>query len=60
MDIQRTEVLRYLGYAGHKIDHYTDRLIDECLQEIYDIAHPKYKIGVYDLEFHPGEIHVKS
>ena len=60
MIIQRTEVLRYLGYTGKKIDVSTDQFIDECLQEITEIASPKHQTRVYDLEFHPDEIHVQN
>ena len=60
MDIQRTEVLRYLGYTGKNVDKYTNQLIDECLQEIRDIASPKHQVRIFDLEFRQDGIHVQN
>ncbi len=48
LDIDKKEVLRYLGYKGNP-DEKTDNLIDLCIKEICLFAIPKTVYAVFDL-----------
>lgn len=44
------EVLRYLGYKNQVLDENTKVLIDECINEIQDIAKESYVYKLYDID----------
>jgi len=50
MNIDKNEVLRYLGYKNNNADKETSHLIDECIAEIVRISKPKYIYRIFDLE----------
>lgn len=37
-EISRKEIFRYLGYGGHEPDAQTERLADECVEELERVA----------------------
>ena len=41
-DVNKNEVLRYLGYKDQAYSKYLDQLIDEMRNEIIAISHYKY------------------
>lgn len=42
LKIRKSEVLRYLGYKGQKLDERLVKLIEDCIKEIQKIANPHY------------------
>ncbi|MGF7184008.1 hypothetical protein GGQ84_000083 [Desulfitispora alkaliphila] len=50
MEINRDEVLRYLGYKGQTIDYNLELVIQSCIEEIKLISKPRYHYGIYKLE----------
>ena len=48
-NINRKEVLRYLGYKGIGADETVERLIDECEAEVIKAAVPRYTYRVVDV-----------
>jgi len=58
MNIDKKEVLRYLGYKGSNADKETSDLIDECIDEINNIAKPKYIYKIFDLEKEDDKINI--
>ena len=40
-EINRKEIERYLGYAGHTPDEFTSALIETCVRELIDISSPR-------------------
>ncbi len=49
LNIDKNEVLRYLGYRNQEIDEDLDKLIDQCIKEVKDSSKPKYIYKVFDL-----------
>lgn len=49
-NINRKEVLRYLGYKGIGADETVERLIDECEAEVIKAAVPRYTYRVVDVK----------
>lgn len=45
LNIDKKEVLRYLGHKGQAIDENTDSIVNECIDEVRKIIMPK---AVYD------------
>ncbi|WP_298836954.1 vitamin B12 dependent-methionine synthase activation domain-containing protein [Clostridium sp.] len=50
MEIDKNEVLRYLGYKNQKIDTNMINLIDECIQEIIGIIESNSVYEIFDIE----------
>ncbi|MCB2340092.1 vitamin B12 dependent-methionine synthase activation domain-containing protein [Clostridium estertheticum] len=50
MEIDKNEVLRYLGYKNQKIDKSMTNLIDECTREIIDISEASSVYEIFDIE----------
>lgn len=50
MYIDRKEALRYMGYRGQKPDRETERLLDECIEEIHRISKNSYVYDIFDIE----------
>ncbi|MBU3158485.1 methionine synthase [Clostridium frigoris] len=50
MEIDKNEVLRYLGYKNQKIDKSMTDLIDKCVQEIIDISKSSSVYEIFDIE----------
>ena len=53
----KEQALKYLGYQGQSIDIQTEKLINECLDEINHIAHFKVVYQRYPLNHHPLRLH---
>lgn len=49
-NIDKNEVLRYLGYKGQEIDSPTNSLIDECIEETKKIINPRWIYKIHDIE----------
>lgn len=60
LNIDKSEVLRYLGYKNQVIDEKLDELIDSCRKEIKEIIKPKYVIDFFDLIKKEGVIILKN
>ena len=41
LNIDKREVLRYLGHKGQRVDENTDAIVDECIRETKNIITPK-------------------
>lgn len=50
MEIDKREVLRYLGYGNREADPETEKLIDSCCQELLEAARPRFLMGEYPLD----------
>lgn len=50
ISIDKDEVLRYLRYGSRKADETTDRIIDECIEEILEIARTNYIYNIYEVD----------
>ena len=48
MDIRIKEAIRYLGYGNHAVDENTYLLIQECMEELEQIAKPKCVYRIFD------------
>lgn len=60
MYIDRKEALRYMGYRGQKLDHETERLLDECIEEILSISKNSYVYDVFDIERQEEGMYLKG
>ncbi len=49
-EIDRKEVVRYLGYRGHVPDKTIMGLIEECVTELGQVAMPKYLVRRFEIE----------
>lgn len=48
-DIDRREVLRYLGYKGQDADQAVSRMVEGCLAELWEAATPRHLYREYPL-----------
>ena len=46
----RSEILRYLGYRGQKIDLQTQELLDACIKTMVASVKPRFCYRVFDIE----------
>ncbi|HCT64888.1 MAG TPA: hypothetical protein DIC60_06450 [Lachnospiraceae bacterium] len=53
-DINKNEVLKYLGYKGGKIDEVTDKMISDAMANVLETAVPRYTYKVFDIEKENG------
>ena len=49
MNIEKTEVLRYLGYNSQNIDKNTTKLLHECMIEIRNVMKKNFVYNIYDI-----------
>lgn len=49
MQVDKKEVLRYLGYKNGEIPENINSLIDECINEIKEISHWKYVYKIFHI-----------
>ncbi|MFR5266349.1 methionine synthase [Clostridium sp.] len=49
-NIDKNEVLRYMGYKNQEIDEILDKKIDSCIDRIKRDAKPRYTMAEYDIE----------
>ena len=45
----KSEVLRYLGYSGQEIDHITDRIIDESMEETQNLIEERFVYKFFNI-----------
>lgn len=50
LNIDKREVLRYLGHKNQDIDNELDNLIDKCIEEVKNESRPLYIYKVFDVE----------
>ena len=48
-DINRREVLRYLGYKNQEADENVSRIVEECLSLLWKNVSPKYRVREFPL-----------
>lgn len=56
--LNRDEALRYLGYKGNKPDQNVAKILDECEEELLQIARPQYVYRCFDIREVKGGIAV--
>lgn len=47
--MDKAEVLRYLGYKNQILDDKTDYMINQCIDEIYEISDEKYLYNTFHI-----------
>jgi len=50
MEIDKKEVLRYLGYKNQKIDEKMMDLVSECCSEIIDLSKERFVYEIFDIK----------
>lgn len=50
MNLNKLEILRYLGYNNQTIDNHMETLLDQCIDEIRQIAQKRFVYHTYDIE----------
>ena len=50
MNIDKLEVLRYLGHNNQSIDSNTEQLLNECLSEIITLMAPNYTYEIFHMD----------
>lgn len=60
LKIDKSQVLRYIGYKGQRIDNITNNLIDESMDEILDIIEERYTYKILDISKLNGRVWVKD
>ncbi|NGX99212.1 MAG: methionine synthase [Candidatus Afipia apatlaquensis] len=60
ININRNEVLRYLGYKKQVLDENMEKLIDECINEIYSLAKSRYVYKFFDIQREEKKILLKN
>ncbi len=50
MDINKNEVLRYLGHKNQDIDDELNGLIELCIKEVQELTRPLYTYKIFDIE----------
>lgn len=58
--IDKNEVLRYLGYGSKEADKITDGIIDECLEEMLEIARTNFVYNIYEIKKEEENIHFQN
>lgn len=58
MNIDKNEVLRYLGHKNQDIDEELNSLIDKCIIEIVENSKPLYIYKIFDIEVKADSIEV--
>ena len=48
-DINRREVLRYLGYKNQEADENVSRIVEDCLELLWKNVSPKYRVREFPL-----------
>ncbi|HZK00732.1 MAG TPA: methionine synthase [Tissierellaceae bacterium] len=49
VNINKDQVLRYLGYKDQILDNLTNKLIDESIKEVSGLVNPKYTYKIFDI-----------
>lgn len=56
INIDKSEVLRYMGYKGQEIEPELENSIDNIIDMCMDAAEPKYTYGYFDLDWNGDEV----
>lgn len=56
MEVNRKEILRYLGYGRQEADERVSALIEECVGELFAAASPKCTYRIYPFRFLPDGV----
>ena len=48
-DINRREILRYLGYKNQEADEHINRIVEDCLELLWKNVSPKYRVREFSL-----------
>ena len=48
-DINRREILRYLGYKNQEADENVNRIVEDCLELLWKNVSPKYRVREFSL-----------
>lgn len=60
VQINKNEVLRYLGYKNQELDSITNKLIDDSISEITNIIEKKSTYKIFDIRKSKGKIWIKD
>ncbi len=60
MEINRDEVLRYLGSGTISLDLELEELLEGCIREIKEVARPQYTYEAYSAEINTNEVCFKD
>lgn len=60
LNINRDEILRYLGYRNQVIDENTERLMEECIGEIRSIAKVRFVYKFFEIYREDGKLFLKN
>ncbi|SHJ71271.1 vitamin B12 dependent-methionine synthase activation domain-containing protein [Paramaledivibacter caminithermalis] len=58
--INKNEILRYLGYRKNKVDDITEEIINECIEEMFEIARTNFVYNIYDIEIEEDSINFRN
>lgn len=50
MKVDRKEALRYMGYRGQHLDENTERLLNDCIDEVISISKNGFLYNIFDIE----------
>lgn len=57
-DLNRQEILRYLGWKGGELSAQMEQLLEECIRSTLDTIRPAYRYQLFGLDFTPEGIAV--
>jgi cobalamin-dependent methionine synthase I len=60
MKVDKNEVSRYLRYKSKKIDKFTDRMIDECIDELEKGLKARFVFKVFPLQKRDSEVLIED
>ena len=60
IEIDKKEVLRYLGHKGQEYNKKIDELIDKSIEEIKKISKPKYTYNIFNIDYAEEELILKE
>jgi len=60
VDINRKEVLRYMGHRNQKVDDKLEELVEECIEEVKKTASPKYIFKTFRITAREPETSLES
>jgi len=50
VEINKEEALRYMGYKSKYVDEETEKLLEESIAELIDLAELKYVYKIFDIK----------
>ena len=54
-DIDKDEVIRYLGYGNSRPDENVMKLLDECEKQVLEYARARFVYKVFDIDKESGQ-----